>query len=142
MAQLHAFARHDLGAIRYGVDLEADARLDDPIELLALVTHQAIRGERGQPAADREQRGQGGGCVLRAEARNGLVDRPRDVGASGHAVPCRVHSVEEIPRRRVPVEQHERLDPRALVHWRGAEPEALCLVHGAATRGDRREGLP
>src|SRR5207247_8202112 len=57
VAQLHGLAGHDLGAIHYGVDLEAEARLDDPIELLALVAHYGIRGERGEAATDREQRG-------------------------------------------------------------------------------------
>ena len=53
----NGLAGHDLGAIHHGVDLEAEARLDDPVELLALVAHDGIRGERGEPAADREQRG-------------------------------------------------------------------------------------
>src|SRR5438270_769777 len=114
---------------------------DDPIELLALVAHDGIRGERGEPAADREQRGHASGRVLRVERRDLLVDRPRDLGAARHAVPRRVYTVEEIVRRRIAGEQHERLDPRALVHGRAADAEALRLVHAPAAGGDRCERL-
>ncbi len=141
VAQLHGLAGHDLGAIRHGVDLEAQARLDDPIELLALVAHERIRGERGEPAADRKQRGHASGRVLRVEFRDHVVDRPRDLCAARHAVPRRVHAAEEIPRGRLAGEQHEGLDPRALVHGRAADAEALRLVHAAAAGGDRRERL-
>src|SRR5205814_598014 len=96
-----------------------------------------IRGERGEPAADREQRGNASGCVLHVEPRDRLVDRPRDLGAARHTVPRRVHAVEEIVRRRIAGEQHERLDPRALVHRRATGAEALRLVHAPAAGGDR-----
>src|SRR5262249_60825858 len=122
-----ACAGRDLGAIDHGVDLEPEARLDDAIELVTLVGPQGIRRKRGEPAADREQRGHGGGRVLGVEARDGLAYRARDLGAAGYAIPRRVHAVEEIGRRRVPVEQHERLDPRALLDGRVADAEALGL---------------
>src|SRR5207245_1929837 len=44
-------------------------------------------------------------------------------------------------RRPIAGEQHERLDPRALVDGRAADAEALRLVHAPAARGDRRERL-
>jgi hypothetical protein len=141
VAQLHALARHDLRAICHGVDLEAEACLDDPIELRPLVAHDGILGQPGEPAADREQRGHGRGRVLGIEGRDRLVARARDLGAARHAVPGRVHAVEEIGRRRVAGEQHERLDPRALVHGRGADAEALRPVHATAPGRDRRERL-
>src|SRR5260370_473070 len=80
LAQLQGLAGHDLGAIHHAVDLEAEAHLDDSIELLALIAHDGIRGERSESAADREQRRQASGRVLRVELRDFFVDRPRDLG--------------------------------------------------------------
>jgi hypothetical protein len=137
VAELHALAGHHLGAIRHGVDLEAEARLDDPIELLALVADEGRRGKRGETAANGQQRMHARGPVLRVELRDLLVERPRDLGAARHAVPRHIHAVEEILRRHVSGEQHERLDPRPLAHGRADIAEALRLVHAAAAVGDR-----
>ena len=113
-----------------------------PVELLPLVAHDGVRGQArrlggGSPAGRaRWRRG-----PPRRIARSPRSVEPLDLGAARHAAPRRVHAVEDVLRRRLAREQHERARSSRPPPRRAAHAEALRLVHRAAAGGDRGERL-
>ena len=98
----------------------------------ALVAHDGVRGQRGEPAADRQQRGHAGGGVLRVEPRDRLVgraSRSRRHPARGSTSCPRRRGDPAWPDRRRAARKVSILEP--LVHARGPpmpKPCVLCMA--------------
>ena len=110
--QDEVFARHDLGMGHLGRHLEAQAALHDPIEEQALLVHHGVGGQARQDAPHRHQRGDAGGGVLGVELRDDRIGLPPDLGATGHASPGGIDSIENVLGRGLAAEELERLGPR------------------------------
>ena len=87
--------------------------------------------------------------------RDRVLGQALDLGATRHAAPRRVHSVEEIPRRRLAAEQHERSrsaaprppreGPRripASCAWRGCGRRSRRTIRPMPDRRRRRRPSP
>ena len=111
--QMQYLARHDFGPGDGRLDHEPETALDRPVELAALLGHEGVGGERGEPLADRQQAGHARGGVLRVELRDRLVGQLRDLGPAREAGPGRVDAVHDVFGRRLAAQERERVGARA-----------------------------
>ena len=140
--QWHRLTRHDfrLGHCRFHV--KAQARLQDAIKLPVFLVDHGISGQRGEAAAQRQQRGHAGGGILRVVLRGDLASQAADLGPAGHAVPSGVDAVEDVLARRIAVEKFEGFQPWSATAAVGETAHTLGLVHRAAVRRDFCKQLP
>ena len=110
-----------------------------PSSCCALVAHDGVRGQRGDPAANRQQRGHAGGGIVALNCAIASLGQALDLGAARHAAPRRVHSVEEIPRGGLARERPKRLDPRPRGHRASGRRRipASCAWRGCGRRSRR-----
>src|SRR6185295_18876074 len=119
---------------------QAQAALQDPIELRAFFDHdRVLRRQRRQAAAQFQQRRHTRGRVVGFERSYDLIGEFPDLHAAGDAGPGGVDAVHDVLLRRFTRQDLERLRPRAAATAAAEVAETLRLVHRATAAGEVAE---
>ena len=96
--QRQRFAGHDLSLGDGRLHVEAEAGLQDAVELRAFVGDERVSGQSRELGANRQQSGNRSGGIIELKLGERVGGEPADLSAAGNAVPSEIDAVHQIGR--------------------------------------------